>query len=219
MQTSEYISKDVRALSPTNTVSDAQNLFNRLTFTHIPVIEYNIYLGCISEADVSTLEDSEQKIGEIRYLFDTFFADENANWFDLLKEFAQNETTIIPVIDQHKKYAGYFELTDILNIFNETPFLFESGAILVVSKNIRDYSFGEIAQIVEANNGKLLGAFISKIKDEMAEITLKMNAVDLNDLAHSFRRYEYNVLTEIHEDEYLQSLRERSEYLQKYLNM
>lgn len=219
MQTSDYISKDIKALSLEDTVKDAQNLFNRLTFTHIPVVDNDIYLGSISEADVSTLEENEQKIDEIRYLFDPFFADENPNWFDLLKDFAQNETSIIPVVDSHKKYAGYFELSDILNIFNETPFLFESGAILVVSKNIRDYSFSEITQIVESNNGKIFGCFISKINGENTEITIKMSTPDLNNTIQTFRRYEYSILTEIHEDEYLKSLKERSDYLQKYLNI
>lgn len=219
MQTSEYISKDVKALTLKSSIKDAQNLFNRLTFTHLPIVENNVYLGSISEADISNLEDTDREIDEIRYLFDSFFTEENANWFDLLKEFAQHNTSIIPALDKKQKYVGYFELSDILTIFNETPFLFESGAILVVSKNIRDYSLGQIAQIVESNNGKLLGAFISKIEGENAEITLKMNISDLNNLIQSFRRYEYSILTEIHEDEYLQSLKERSEYLQKYLNI
>lgn len=219
MQTSDYIAKDVKALSLNSTVKDAQNLFNRLTFTHIPVVENNIYLGCISEADVSTLEATDRTIDDIRHLLDTFFADNNANWFELLKEFACNETTIIPAINKDKKYVGYFELSDILNVFNHTPFLNEPGAILVVSKAVRDYSFSEIAQIIESNNGKLLGAFVSKIEDEIAEITIKLNDTDLNNTIQSFRRYAYTILTGIHEDEYLKSLQERSEYLQKYLNI
>ena len=108
MQTSDYIAKDVKALSLNDTVGDAQKLFNKLTFTHIPIVEKNIYLGCISEADISILEETDRKIDEVRYLFDTFFADENANWFELLKEFACNETTVIPAINANKKYVGYF---------------------------------------------------------------------------------------------------------------
>ena len=219
MQTSDYIAKDVKALSLKSTVKNAQNLFNQLTFTHLPVVENNIYLGVISEADVSNLEDNDRTLDDVRYLFDTFFADVNANWFELLKEFATNETSIIPAINVDKKYVGYFELTDILSVFNHTPFLNEPGAILVVSKPVHDYSFSEIAQIVESNNAKLLGAFVSQIQDEVAEITIKLNDPDLNNTIQSFRRYEYTILTGIHEDEYLKSLKERSDYLQKYLNI
>ena len=219
MQTSDYILKDVKALSLDQSVKEVQSIFNNLTFTHLPVVEDQIYLGCVSEADIAALVEDDRKMADLRYLFDTFFADEKANWFDLLKEFAVNDTTIIPVLSAEKKYLGYFELSDILHLFNHTPFLNEPGAILVISKHIRDYSFSEIAQIVESNNGKLLGAFISSIDNEIAEITIKLNDLDLNTTIQSFRRYEYTIITGIHEDEYLKSLQERSEYLQKYLNM
>ena len=219
MQTSDYISKDVKALAPNDTIEKAQKLFEHLTFTHLPVVENGIYLGAIAEADVQIIEDNKCNINEFKYLFSTFLSTENANWFELLKEFALNETTIMPAINADKKYVGYFELSDILHIFNNTPFLSEAGAILVVSKAIKDYSFSEISQIVESNNGKLLGAFISSIENEIAEITIKLNDIDLNNTIQSFRRYEYTIITGIHEDEYINSLKERSDYLQKYLNI
>ena len=219
MQTSDYISKDVKALSPDDTIAKAQKLFEHLTFTHLPIVEDKIYLGSISEADVQIIDDSDKKITDFKYLYNTFFSFENTNWFELLKEFAANDTTIIPAINDKKKYVGYYELTDILHVFNNTPFLSEAGAILVVSKPIKDYSFSEISQIVESNNGKLLGAFISSIENEIVEITIKLNDQDLNNTIQSFRRYEYTVITGIHEDEYLKSLKERSDYLQKYLNI
>ena len=219
MQTSDYISKDVKALSPNDTIVKAQKLFEHLTFTHLPIVEDQVYLGSISETDVQIIESSEKKISDFKYLYNTFFSFENANWFELLKEFAANDTTIIPAINDQKKYVGYYELTDILHVFNNTPFLSEAGAILVVSKPIKDYSFSEISQIVESNNGKLLGAFISSIENEIAEITIKLNDQDLNNTIQSFRRYEYTIVTGIQEDEYLNSLKERSDYLQKYLNI
>jgi len=219
MQTSDYISKDVKSLSPNDTIQKAQKLFEHLTFTHLPIVEENIYLGSISEADVQIIEDTNKKIDDFKYLYSGFFSFENTNWFELLKEFAVNDTTIIPAINSKNKYVGYFELTDILHIFNNTPFLSETGAILVVSKPIKDYSFSEISQIVESNSGKLLGAFISSIENEVAEITIKLNDQDLNTTIQSFRRYEYTIIMGIQEDEYLNSLKERSDYLQKYLNI
>ncbi len=219
MQTSDYISKDVKALSPNDTIAKAQKLFEHLTFTHLPIVDDHMYIGSISETDVQIIEEGDSKISDFKYLYTTFFAFEHTNWFELLKEFAANDTSILPAINDKKKYIGYYELTDILHIFNNTPFLSEAGAILVVSKHMKDYSFSEISQIIESNNGKLLGAFISNIKNEEAEITIKLNDQDLNNTIQSFRRYEYTIITGIQEDEYLNSLKERSDYLQRYLNM
>ena len=219
MKTTDYITKEVKALSPNDTIEKAQKLFEHLTFTHLPVVEEKIYLGSIAEEDVQIIDEKQKKLAEFKYLYQPFFSFENTNWFELLKEFASHDTTILPAINSNNKYVGYFELTDILHVFNNTPFLSEAGAILVVSKHIKDYSFSEISQIVESNNGKLLGAFISSIDNEIAEITIKLNDLDLNNIVQSFRRYEYTIITGIHEDEYLNSLKERSDYLQKYLNM
>ncbi len=219
MQTSDYITKDIKALSSSDKVGKAKKLFNQLTFTHIPIVDNDILLGLISENDIQTIEDENQLIADFSYVFHAFFVDEKTNWFELLKIFALNDATIIPVLDKNQKYIGYYELSDILHIFNSTPFLNDSGAILVVSKGVKEYSFSEIAQIVESNDAKLLGAFVSNIEKDNIEITIKLSDHDLNNTIQTFRRYNYSILTNFHIDEYLNTLKERSDYLQKYLNI
>ena len=53
----------------------------------------------------------------------------------------------------------------------------------------------------------------------MAHITLKLSLHDINNTLHSFRRYNYEILNEFEKDKYLEELNERSNYLQKYLNI
>jgi len=219
MQTTDYITKDVKALSTSDKISKAKKLFKQLTYTHLPVVDEDNLLGLIAESDVQTIEDESKLISDFSYAFHSFFANEKTNWFELLKIFALNEASVIPVLDKDLKYIGYYELSDILHIFNGTPFLNQSGAIIVVSKGIKDYSFSEIAQIVESNNAKLLGAFISSIDDEIVEVTVKLSDHDLNNTIQTFRRYNYSILTSFHTDEYLNTLKQRSDYLQKYLNI
>ncbi len=117
------------------------------------------------------------------------------------------------------KNIGYYELDDFLNIFRCTPFLHEQGVILVVAKGVNDYSFSEISQIVESNNATLFGAFVSKIENDIAQITLKLSLHDINNTLHSFRRYNYQILNDFEKDKYLEELNDRSNYLQKYLNI
>ena len=104
-------------------------------------------------------------------------------------------------------------------MFNQTPFFSEPGGILIVEKGYDDYAFSEICQIVESNNGKLLGAFISKAESDMVQITLKVGNSGLNDIIQSFRRYSYNIISGHEDDTFVQSLKERSDYLNKYLNL
>ncbi len=219
MQTIDYISKDVKALQLSDTVDSAKLLFNELIFTHLPIVENGIFVGLISESDLPTSENDTKKLTDFQYLFQHFSTSANANWFDLLKDFASNDANIIPVITEDRKYLGYFELIDILHFFNNTPFLKDDGTILIVSKNKNDYSLSEVAQIIERNSARLFGAFISKSEGQHIEITIKLNTQNINEIIQTFRRYEYTIVTEIKEDHYLNDLKERSEYLQKYLNI
>ena len=125
----------------------------------------------------------------------------------------------MPVLDHDNKYLGYYELHDIISLFNQTPFFSEPGGILIVEKGYNDYSFSEVSQIAESNNGKLLGAFISKIENDVVQITLKIGNSGLNEIIQTYRRYGYNIVSGHEEDSFLQNLKERSDYLNKYLNM
>ena len=51
------------------------------------------------------------------------------------------------------------------------------------------------------------------------KITVKFNAQDINEIIQSFRRYDYQVLSQHKEDYFLEDLKDRSDYLQKYLNI
>lgn len=219
MNLSEYIINDIKPLLNTDKIGDLQMLFNQLTYSHIPIKnEHDIYLGCMSETDVHCFEKN-QNIQEEIHTTEGFFVRENTNWLDVLEAFAQNATNIMPVLNRQNNYLGYYELNDIIALFNETPFFAEAGGILIIEKGLMDYSFSEVSQIVESNDGKLLGAFISKIANDLVQITLKIGNTGLNDIMQTFRRYSYNVISGHEEDSYLQSLKDRSDYLNKYLNI
>ncbi|AXO80319.1 CBS domain-containing protein [Olleya aquimaris] len=219
MNLSDYIINDIKPLLNTSVVSDLQLLFNQLTYSHIPIKnEADVYLGCVSENDAHCFQ-KVQVISDCSYAIEGFFVREEANWLDVLEAFAQNATNIMPVLNERNKYLGYYELNDIIGLFNETPFFSENGAILIVEKGLQDYSFSEVSQIVESNDGKLYGAFISKIENDVAQITLKIGNVGLSEVMQTFRRYSYNIVSGHEEDSYLDGLKERSDYLNKYLDM
>ncbi|WP_103865801.1 CBS domain-containing protein [Aquimarina sp. I32.4] len=218
MKTNLYIVNEIEPLDVSVKVTDAQLLFNELTYTHFPVIKENIYLGCISEADIRCFE-TDKALESYQYALEGFYAREDNNWLDILESFAQNNSNIMPVLDDNNNYLGFFELGDIMNLFNETPFLSEPGNILIVEKGILDYSFSEISQIIESNNAKVLGLFISNMENDVAQITLKISDSDINNIVQTFRRYSYNIVSKHQEDTFLTNLKERSKYLAKYLNI
>lgn len=218
MNIHSYINNDVLPLLPNYPVKMVKEMFANLTYTHIPVVEDNFLMGNISEDDVQGY-DQEKKISDYQFSLDVFFVKKSTNWLDVLEAFAQNNANIIPILDENNQYIGYYDLIDIVGLFKETPFINEPGGILIIEKGSQDYSFSEVSQIVESNGGKVLGAFISEMKADVTQITLKIGNARLSDIIQTFRRYSYNIVSGNEEDRYMEDLKERSDYLKKFLNI
>ncbi|HYD92634.1 MAG TPA: CBS domain-containing protein [Flavobacterium sp.] len=218
IEITDFLNNNIKALRTTDSVADAQDLFAEYPFSHFPVLEDGVYIGSAGAEDIE-LMDIDKTMGDLRYTFERFFVRNTSLWLDVLEVFAKNETNVLPVLDDKNNYVGYYEITDIIKFFHETPFLKENGGILIVEKGITEYSMSEAAQIVESNNGRLLGLFISEANMEKVQITLKISMGGLSEIIQTFRRYNYEIVSEHQEDVYLNQLKDRSDYLDKYLNI
>lgn len=219
MNITNYILKEIEPLRLNNSVKSAQELFKNYPITHFPVIENDTLLGSIAEDDIQFIENKKAELVAYVHLLNSFFADEKATVLELFKIFADNDTNIIPVLNDEKNYIGYYDLRDVLDVFSTSPFMIEESETLIVKKLENDYSMSEVSQIVESNKGKLLGAYISEKNDDFVQVTLKIVSNDINEIMHTFRRYNYEIISSHENDIYLEDLKNRSEYLQKYLEM
>ena len=219
MNINDYILKEIKAFSLKDSVKKAQKVFKNYPITHFPVIENEKLLGSFAEDDIQTIENKESELVAYSHLMNSFFADEKATVLELLKIFADNDTTIIPVLSKEKNYIGYYDLCDVLDVFSTSPFMIEESETLIVEKLELDYSMGEVSQIVEANGGKLLGLYLSDKQNDAVQVTLKIVSEEINEIIQTFRRYDYKIVSTHENDIYLEDLKNRSDYLQKYLEM
>ncbi len=215
---SNYINNDFKAFDIQEKIATVQYFFEDVAYSHFPVLEDGVFLGNISSEEIGHF-DLDKNLSDYKYTLDVFFARKNSLWMDILQDFAQNDTNIMPVLDENQQYIGYYEIADIIKTLNETPFLKENGGLIVVAKNAADLTFAQISQIVEGNNGKLLGIFVSDTIGNSVQVTLKVASGSINEIVQTFRRYDYDIISEHEEDNYIQNLKERSEYLDKYLNI
>lgn len=218
METHNYIINDIEPFDISSKVKDVQTVFNQLTYSHVPVEKDGQFVGCVSENDAYCF-DNTKTLNDFKYALEPFHVLEDTNWLDILEAFALHSSNIMPVLGVENNYLGYYELGDIMSLFNNTPFLNETGGIIVVEKGIQDYSFSEICQIVESNGTRIFGVFISNIQNDTVQITLKVGHTAMNSIVQTFRRYNYNVISHHEEDKFLEDLKERSDYLDKYLNI
>ena len=219
MNITDYILKEIKSLTPKSTVEKAQKLFNDYPITHFNVVENGIFLGSFSESDIQTIENKTALLSEYNHLLTYFFADEKTTVLALLQIFADNDATVIPVLDPTKKYLGYYDLCDVLGVFASSPFMNEESETLVIETVENNFSMPRISQIVEASGGKLLGCYISEKKAGSVQVTLKVVTQKITEIIQTFRRYEYIIVSSHENDSYLDDLKNRSQYLQKYLNI
>ncbi len=218
MQIQDHILTTIPVFEPGDSLKEVILFFAQSTYSHVAVAEQGRFLGLLGEADLDSFRETSP-IEEFRYQLENFSVSPKETWLDVLEVFARNEANVLPVVDAGGLVMGYYDLTDLVGIFREMPFFTEPGAVLVVSKPLRDYSFSEIAQIVEGNNTRLMGALITGIYDELAEVTLKMGDTHINEVIQTFRRYGYSIVSGSVDDHFLEDLKKRSDYLDKYLNV
>ncbi len=217
MKITDFINTDIKPLTLKNTLKQAKDSFKKNEANHLAVIDTHL-LGMLSKEDIHDL-DLAKNIEDYQYLLDLFYVKNSYNWLEVLGLFAQNQTDLMPIVDDENQYKGCYLLEDLLNFIYETPFLTEPGNILIIEHNTTDYSMSKICQIVESNDGKLLGAFISESNPDTVQITLKIGPIAINPIIQSFRRYGYQIISEHEEDKLMSNLKDRSDYLNRYLNI
>ncbi|WP_339838852.1 CBS domain-containing protein [uncultured Maribacter sp.] len=218
MHIQEHIITNIPVFEIKDTFEKVLEFFQDTTYSHVAIVEDGRFLGVFSENDSEALLP-ETKIEEFRYDLQSFFVRGDTNWLDVLEAFARNEANLLPILNEKEEVVGYYDLTDIVAIFIDTPFFTDPGSILVVATGIKDYSFSEIAQIVESNNAKLIGGFITDTQNDIIQVTLKITTNNYNKVVQTFRRYNYHILYGNSDDQFLEDLKDRSDYLDKYLNV
>lgn len=218
MDIQSRITELVEVFDISTPLEELQRFFRESAYSHVGVVQDNKFLGVLAEEDLSNFEPGSV-LEEHRASLEIFFAIKEASWLDVLKIFTSNQANLVPVLDETGVVLGYYDLIDILDFLVETPFFNEPGGLLVVAKGVKDHTFSEIAQIVESNNARLLGAFISGHENDVIQTTIKISSGNLNEVIQTFRRYNYGILFGNIDDQFLENLKQRSAYLDKYLNV
>lgn len=219
MKLYDYIRKEVPTCTFQSPVEKAQAICTNFPVSHVFIVENQRIVGCFSESDVRMISNSEHLLEEYQSLSHPFFTDDQSDVFNVLHQFVVHDCNTIPCVDHQNNYKGYYELNDVLSVFCNRSFLSKSQLTIVVETSNEALSMSEISQIIERNNGKLLGMFVSNTHQERVQVTIKIAPIEINEIVQTFRRYEYEIISEHQDDFYLEELKNRSRYLQKFLSV
>ena len=218
MDCTNFIIHDHKPFDLEDKLIDVRETLSHCSLSHVLVTQEDLYLGALSETDAVCL-DPNMALSEIQYALTPFFVRPQNSWFEILEAFAQHQTNIMPVINEQGLYQGYYELSDIMHLFHSTPFLSAEGVVLIVGRKTSEYSLAELTQILESNGGHLFGAFVSQQSNDHTQVTLKVSSETITTCIEALRRYGFDIISVHEKDSTLNQLKERSEYLDKYLNI
>lgn len=216
----QLISETITPLRSTETGAGALGMMDELRVSHLPIVEDEEFLGLISDTDILTYNNFAETIGSHPLSLSNAYTMENQHIFDVIRIIDTMKLTLLPVLDEKKHYLGSITLASLSHHLSGLMALNNPGGIIILELNDKDYLLTEIAQIVESNDAKVLGMYITTFPDSTRmEVTLKINKIDIGPILQTFIRYNYSIKASFSEDTYTESLQERYNSLMNYLNI
>jgi hypothetical protein len=212
----DYISKDYPCFSLTDSIESARDMLEAFGYSHIFIKKSNHFYGALAE---DFLYEEEGTLKDLEHQIERFAIPEDNNIMDSIRLFHTFNANVVPVINKAEKYLGYISCEDIFQDLSKYPLFSESGAILTVEVPSRKYSMTEIANIVESNNSKFYGAFISFMSDDAIHVTIKISNENLVSIDETFDRYDYRIVEKYYSDEKSDLFKDRFGFFQKFIEI
>lgn len=213
------VSNEIIPLRTSDTGSEALAIMNEFGVRHLPIVNNKQLLGVVSEDDILNFDVAEP-VGSYSLSLYRPYVQESDHLYEVIRVLAEQRLTLMPVINDDDEYVGLVSQEELLHYFAKIGSFTESGSILVLELNRRDYSLVEIARIVESEGAAILSSFVtSNLDNLMIDITLKINRPDLQNIIATFDRFDYTIKASFSEAQFNDSMKERYDMLMTYLNV
>ncbi len=221
MLAKDLLSEVVPSLKTSDTGLQALSWMEIFRISHLPIVNNKEFLGLISDTDIYDLNLADEPIGNHNLSLFSPYVTSDQHIFEVIELVSRLKLTIVPVLNQEKHYLGLITMNDLIQRFANLAGLKDPGGIIVLELHQNDYALSQIAQIVEGNDAKILGLYLSSSDESMKmELTLKINRTDLSAIIQTFNRFNYIIKASYHEDEDMDSFyTSRYESFMRYLNM
>lgn len=219
MLSNQIITTHYPTLKPTDKISVALQLMDDFDVQHLPILSDNKFIGLVSKDHLlDSSEDAVVQDLEGEFLKKTVKGSEH--FLSALKLAAKESLTLIPVVNESLEWIGVISSIDLLKTASNFSGAEESGAIIVLEMERKDYSFGEISRLIETNNAYIT-QFNTSTETEtgLLIVTIKINKQEVSDILATFQRYDYTIRYFIGEEQYENELKYNYDHLMSYLKI
>ena len=219
MIASQLLSNDLVPLRTSDTGEDALAMMRDFLVQHLPIVNDRALLGLLSEDDVLD-HDVNDAVGSYALRLPYARVRDGDHLYEVMRLVAEYDLTAVPVVEANGDYGGLITAADLLNYYARTATFTETGSILVLEVQRRDYALSEIARIAESENAIILSSFVESVGEgSLLQVTIKVNHEHVEGIISTFRRYAYEVKATFNEGVAVDTLRERYDALISYLNV
>ncbi len=216
----DLITNELPTLTLEDNFQQVSSWMDEFKMTHLPVINEGKYMGLVSESVVFELNDWDEHLRDRPEILDIKSVQKDDHAFEAIKLFSEHKLSSLAVVDDQNRFVGSIALPHAMEVIGGLSFIQDIGGIIMLEINIQDYSMVEIAQIVESNDTRILGSYITANSDsKKTTVTLKLNKKDIGDVLQTFERYDYTVLGSFHVSEDETNIQDRYDNLMNFLNV
>ena len=220
MLAEELIVDNIPPLQSKDTGETALRWMDEFKVMHLSVVDGRGFLGTISESDVLGMTDLDEPVGNYMELLNPACVTQRQHIFEVVKVVNDQKLTIIPVLDAQDQYIGSITIAQLMEIIADMPVANNPGGVIVIEMNVHDYSLSQITRIIEENNTKILGTFVTSHPDSTKiELTIKLNKMEIAPIVASLERHGFNITFFEELSDANIDLRDRFDSFMNYLNI
>lgn len=203
MKVRDATNPSIPALQVSDSVEEALGLLMEHRVSHLPVVdEEGLLAGVLSEERIMDADGPSAEVGSL-LVGRPISVPPEAHIFDAARSMVEHNLTTIPVADEGGQYLGVVQRHDIFDKFAQMLSTQQSGAILALEVDPRDYALAKLVHLIEQNEGKVL-AVASEEPDQAGgkiRVTLKLNVTDTARIRHVLEHHGYSVVASFGEDD------------------
>lgn len=219
MLNQQIISHNIQPADINWTAKEAIDLAAEKNYSFLPIVDGRRCLGILP---VAALEQAtiNEPVSDFSYRIQPFQVRAKDHVFRALAVFsAQPGIDFIPVTDDEGLLAGFLERKDTLRLAASLLGLHDTGPLIVIEMDYRDFAPGELNKLVETNDAQIT-QLNTMVNDEGKLVaSLRVNTPEISDIVATLQRYDYSVLYFEGEEQYQNQLRQNYDLLMNFLEM
>lgn len=217
----DLINPIIPSLSISDDIARASSLMDDLHVPMLPVLEESHFRGFIHEDSLYDDLFDKPTLGAYPLVTNNCTVYQDQHFYEVVKVASECQNGLVAVLETEDIFLGIITAEDIVQGFAKTIAVQSPGSIIEVSLKQIDYSLAEITRLIESENTKVVGCFLSNDPDDnsVVSVTFKLDKKNISHVIATLKRFNYQIVRVIQEESIVSYEKERLDALMKYLSI